>query len=221
MAGPAWHLAPPVAGHRAASRSLGLSPGRSGVVVHVVVVYLVLIVAFPGGPLSSGPRVAAGQTQVSSTLTQNHVVGMDVLSSVSPSSPSSPLSPSSPSSSNTPDAPIQHIAALFEVNNVTSLALLFNESLRRVNEGSAAPGGEPRVKLDGVSLTALQNVHNTIIYVCDAIKHFNITAFVAVGSQRIINTLSIVTYQTGIPVLAYVTEPAPMAVTVGNHGDSS
>ncbi|ELT90376.1 hypothetical protein CAPTEDRAFT_189638 [Capitella teleta] len=101
---------------------------------------------------------------------------------------------------------VQHIAAVFEVDNFTSLSARFNRSIGRANHDLSG------VRLEGVSLMALQNVHSMIIYVCDAILNYNITAFVAIGSQRLVNTLTVVTHQTGIPMLAYVTEPSPLAV---------
>ena len=114
-----------------------------------------------------------------------------------------------------PDIPVQHIGGMFEVENFTSLSLLFNQSVRKVNESLA--DRQSAYRFGGMTLPALRNVHNVIIYICDAIIHYNVTAFVAVGSQHIINTLTMVTRQTGTPLLAYVTEPAPVAVTVSSN----
>lgn len=178
---------PPKAGPRAAICSSAALPIRA--LLSSTVILLLL-----GAPL--GPPVID---------TQNP----EARSATTPKANSALSLPSS-SSEDTWAERYQHIAVMFEVANdseMTAWTEHFNESLRQASQ-------EQAIKFRGVGLKALQNVENMIIYVCDAIIHLNLTAFVAIGSQPKINVLSTITHHAGIPLLAYITEPAPLAVAV-------
>lgn len=106
-----------------------------------------------------------------------------------------------------------HIGGSFEVPNFTEYAVSFRRALARRGVVAASGGG---IRYEAVSLQAWRNAHEWLVYVCDAVQHNNITAFVAVGRQDMINTLAIVTRYVGIPILGYNTAPqtgAPIRVS--------
>ncbi len=103
---------------------------------------------------------------------------------------------------------VHHVAGLFEVANFSSLVRIFDESISTVN------GRGTRVALKGVPLMPLPDPQQTLAYICDAVLHNNVTAFLAIGSQRIINVLSIVTTYVGIPVVGFNTQTGKIAVKV-------
>ena len=102
------------------------------------------------------------------------------------------------------DVPLHHVAGIFEVDNFTDYALYFNRALAR--ETAAAGGPGMGVRMEALSLPAWSNAHDQLTYICDACRHHNITAFVAVGGQDLLNTLSIVTRYVGVPIVGYNTD---------------
>ena len=121
-----------------------------------------------------------------------------------------PLPPSSP------PLPLHHIAGIFEVTNFTEYAIHFNQALsREVSSSAAALVGH--VRMEAISLQAWNNAHDRLTYICDACRHNNITVFFAVGSQDMLNTLSIVTRYVGIPIIGYNTDKDSSPIRVSPH----
>ena len=150
------------------------------------------------------------------------------VSSSSPlSSPPAPVSPApdqyhAPTPSSTPPSPVlHHIGCSFKVSNFTDYAFRFIHALERAEAGQPVDPatGRARIRYESVPLAAYSNAHDWLVYICDAVGHNNITVFFAVGSQDMINTLSIVTRYVGIPIIGYVTqrETAPITVSIFFH----
>ena len=97
-----------------------------------------------------------------------------------------------------------HVGAMFcdTFDYFESCVQEFNRSLALRN-GSEIQGD---MVLSPVALLPLNSAHLSILYTCDAVQHKNISVFVAVGRKDMINFLSIVTEDTGIPLLGYTTD---------------
>ena len=105
---------------------------------------------------------------------------------------------------------IHYIAALLEGSNFTSAKLTFMEAIDVANRDH-----NTKVTLEGLPMSL--NVSESdpkryIEYICDPIYNHNVTTFLAVGPQKIINILSIVTNYVGIPVVGYNTDSQQVAV---------
>lgn len=118
----------------------------------------------------------------------------------------------------TPSAPmaVHHIGAMFQVDNFTAYALAFRRAIANANNQMDA-----HVRLEGVALPSgeelldnLKSAANRLTYICDAVQHNNITTFLAIGGQDMLNTLSIVTQYVGIPVIGYNTARQTVAIMV-------
>ena len=108
-----------------------------------------------------------------------------------------------------PVPPKHHIGGSFEVSNFTEYAIEFVHALNR----SLPP---THVQFEAINLQAWSNLHGRLMYICDAVAHNNVTVFLAVGSQDMVNTLSIVTEYVGIPVIGYVTDTVTASSTVSS-----
>ena len=115
---------------------------------------------------------------------------------------------------------VQYVGALLQVDNFTEYALEFRRALAASNQ---QPGSG--IHLEGVSLpigdnlaprSELKSAANRLIYICDAVSHNNITTFVAIGGQDLMNTLSIVTSYVGLPIIGYNTDRQNMAIRVSH-----
>ena len=106
---------------------------------------------------------------------------------------------------------VQHVGALFELPDFSIYQTALQASINRTNTA----GGPGRwAHLAGVALPALNNTHQSIIYICDAVLNNNISAFIAIGSQDTINILSIVTSYVGIPIVGYSTSKKTTSLRV-------
>ncbi len=106
-----------------------------------------------------------------------------------------------------------HIGAVFEVDkvdNVSEFTTAFQSAIKQVNNKMPHTG----VMARDVTLPYLDDVGNSINYICDAIHNNNVTVFIAVGSQKMINVLTIITKYLGIPIIGYNTDMSHMAVRV-------
>ncbi len=124
-------------------------------------------------------------------------------------SPSKPGSSSSRRNDVNPPPHVHHIAALLEAANHSSTQAAFLEAISAANRDPHSP-----VTLQGVSLAQQTDPPFYLAYICDAILNHNVTTFVAIGSQKMINILSIVTTYVGIPVIGYNTQARRVAVQV-------
>lgn len=61
-----------------------------------------------------------------------------------------------------------------------------------------------------LALPVIGSPLNLLVYTCDAVFHANISAFVVIGDQNTINTVSIVTKHIAIPILGYNIERKPV-----------
>ena len=112
---------------------------------------------------------------------------------------------------------IHHIAAMFKVDNFTAHALAFQEAISLTNAADLLP---THISLEGLALPAehpFENPHSALIYVCDAIYNHNVTSFLAVGDQDMINILSIVTQYLGVPLISYNTDKYETFVRVSQQ----
>ena len=72
-----------------------------------------------------------------------------------------------------------------------------------------------KVTLEGIPMTlnaSESDAKDYLEYICNAVFNLNVTTFLAVGPQKIINILSIVTNYVGIPVVGYNTDSQQVAV---------
>ena len=110
-----------------------------------------------------------------------------------------------------PITPLYHIGALFESKDPEVYAQEFGAVIKSYNgeKNADLPVGD-------VNLTSTDyaNVRKTLGILCDAVQHHNITVFFVMGTQDIINILSIVTKYVGIPVIGYNTEVRGFSVRV-------
>ena len=105
---------------------------------------------------------------------------------------------------------IHHIAALLEGSNFTAAKLTFTEVIDAANRDHSN-----KVTLEGIPMSlnvSESHPKDYLEYFCDAIYNLNVTTFLAVGPQKIINILSIVTNYVGIPVVGYSTDSPQVAV---------
>ena len=105
---------------------------------------------------------------------------------------------------------IHNIAALLQVSNFSSAKLAFTEAIDATNRDR-----NTKVTLEGIPMTLnASESHPTdyLEYFCNPIYYHNVTTFLAVGPQKIINILSIVTNYVGIPVVGYNTDTHQVAV---------
>jgi hypothetical protein len=93
------------------------------------------------------------------------------------------------------------IGAVFEVENVSAYTLAFKSAVKTVNVADTAG-----IVVREVTMPTLNSVGKNFHYICNAISNHNITIFIAVGSQNMINMLSIITKYLGIPILGYNTD---------------
>ena len=107
-----------------------------------------------------------------------------------------------------------HLAAMFKVDNFTAHAFALNNAIRRINSAGILP---PHVNMLGMALPAespFDNPNSVLIYVCDAFYNNNVTSFLAIGDQKMINMLSIATQYVGVPLIAYNTDRSDTYVRV-------
>ena len=93
---------------------------------------------------------------------------------------------------------VHHIAALLKVSNFTSAKQVFLDAIDSANRDPST-----KVTLAGIPLKTWSSPNDNIEYVCDAVFHQNVTTFLVIGPQKIINILSIITNYVGIPVVGY------------------
>ena len=113
-----------------------------------------------------------------------------------------------------------HLAALFQVDNFTAHAFALSDSLKRVHEAGLLP---PHVTLRGMALPSeppFHDPHSALIYICDAFYHNNVTSFLAIGDQNMINVLSIATQYVGVPLIVYNTDRSDIFVRVSGPQNS-
>lgn len=70
------------------------------------------------------------------------------------------------------------------------------------------------VNVTGISLTSVGGVRPVLVYVCDAVQHRNISAFIVVGHQRLINTVLTATRFLNVPLLAYNVDRSAVNIRV-------
>jgi len=66
----------------------------------------------------------------------------------------------------------------------------------------------------GLVLTAVGGVTPVLVYVCDAVKHNNISAMVVIGEHQLINTVLTATRYLGVPLLGYNTDRTSVDIRV-------
>ena len=106
-----------------------------------------------------------------------------------------------------PPKPAYYIGAIFEVRDVE----LYADELQRQISTITWPGTLPT---DNVTLYYRENVGTDLHHICSAVQRYNISVFFAMGSQDIINVLSIVSKYIGVPVIGYNTDKSSLSVRV-------
>jgi hypothetical protein len=101
-----------------------------------------------------------------------------------------------------------NISAMLPEVNFTAWSASFQEAL--AVEATRTPGLSP----SGPTLMAVGGVGPVLVYVCDVVKHNNISAFVVVGEQHLINTVLIATRHLGVPLLGYNIERPTVDIRV-------
>ena len=118
--------------------------------------------------------------------------------------------PRGPGRTQSKDTHIHHIAALLEGSNFSAAKLTFMEAIDVANRDHTT-----KVTLEGIPMTlnaSESDAKDYLEYICNAVFNLNVTTFLAVGPQKIINILSIVTNYVGIPVVGYNTDSQQVAV---------
>lgn len=107
------------------------------------------------------------------------------------------------------------IAGVFPIGSFADLEQIFRKTVARLNgaESGAAPSS---VSFNALALPVLGSPPNLLVYLCDAVFHANISAFVVFGDQNTINTISIVTRHIGAPMLGYNAEKKPVLLRVSD-----
>ena len=101
-----------------------------------------------------------------------------------------------------------NVSAMLPAENFTEWSASFQEAISI--ESLRTPG----LNSNGLVLTAVGGVTPIIVYVCDAVKHNNISAMVVVGEQQLINTVLMATRHLGVPLLGYNTDRASVDIRV-------
>lgn len=163
-----------------------------------------------GAPSEATLKGAPDVENTPNLYQRNHIArevnNVDISTYTSPPPTTLPLFPSSPPG---PLPPLHHIGGAFEVANFTEVAVEFIHALNH----SVPP---THVRFEAINLQAWSNLHEWLVYICDAVAHNNVTVFLAVGSQDMVNTLAIVTEYVGIPVIGYVTDKITASSTVSS-----
>lgn len=103
-----------------------------------------------------------------------------------------------------------HIAAVFQSSNFSDLAQTFKRAVSRLNTDTSSAGSSTPMTFKALALPVIGSPLNLLVYTCDAVFHANISAFVVIGDQNTINTVSIVTKHIAIPILGYNIERKPV-----------
>ncbi len=106
----------------------------------------------------------------------------------------------------------QHIVGFFNVSNFNATSTVFNSTLTDINRNP-----HHHVILQGLSLPPQPDPQANLVYICDAVTHHNVTTFLAIGTQKVLNVLSIVNQYVGIPIVAYNTDTHQVQVKVSSY----
>ena len=117
--------------------------------------------------------------------------------------------PTTPAQAQPKATRVHHLAALLKVSNFTSAKQVFLEAIDSANSDPTT-----KVTLAGIPMSPQSNPQDNLIYICDAVYNHNVTTFLVIGPQKIINILSIVTNYVGIPVVGYNTDTHKVGVKV-------
>jgi hypothetical protein len=101
-----------------------------------------------------------------------------------------------------------NVSAMLPEVNFTLWSASFQDALSI--EASRTPG----LIAGGPTLMAVGGVGPVLVYVCDAVKHNNVSAFIVVGEQHLINTVLIATRHLGVPLLGYNIERPTVDIRV-------
>jgi len=107
-----------------------------------------------------------------------------------------------------------HIAAVFQTDNIRDYAKLFEQAVAASDISIASDTVDRSAVLRPLVLPMIGSSNDLIIYACDAIQHQNVSVFFVVGSQGVINTVSIATRHTGIPLIGYNNDRSSAAIRV-------
>lgn len=117
---------------------------------------------------------------------------------------------------NSVDPEEYQIAGVFQSGNFTELAQVFQNTVDRLNsaDGSDVSSNDTSFKALALPVGRFRSPPNLLVYVCDAVFHVNISAFVVIADQNTISTISIVTRHIGVPMLGYNTDKKSVLLRV-------
>lgn len=108
--------------------------------------------------------------------------------------------------------PYVTIGAVFEGGKYTNYSKAFYHAINEYQSGHAG-----KVKVEGLSLRASDNLYDIITTFCSRMGNSSIEAFVVVGSKSTIHMINMIAGSLGVPVLGYNTQVVDAQSKVSKH----